>query len=110
MKTYVFFINLAFLNIGCFAMSPKGNPGCIRQNSGGIRAAMFLIYLESGRLALDLLDTETYENVGKKPLNDALINAQKKYSLDIKPALKYVEFFKKEKTGKDVPPSSDLPD
>jgi hypothetical protein len=110
MKINLFLIILAGFNLDSFAMNAKGNPGCIRQNSNEIRAALFLIHLESGKLALELLDADTYENVGEEPLYTALAKAQKKYSLNIKPALEHVKLLKPKKTDPDMPPTSDLPD
>lgn len=101
---------LAGFNLDCFAMNTRSNPGCIRQNSNEIRAAIFLIHLESGKLALELLDAETYANVGQEPLHNALLKAQKNYSLNIKPALDHVESLKTQKIELDMPPISDLPD
>lgn len=98
------------ISINCNGMN-RPNPGCLRSNSDGVRAAMFLMYLAGGEIkpALDLLDKEAYENIGEKPLKNAAQAAKDKYAIDVRPILEQVELLKKQKLQNEAP-IPDLPD
>lgn len=98
------------ISINCNGMN-RHNPGCLRSNSDGVRAAMLLIHLAGGNiwLALELLDKEAYENIGDEPLKDAVQAAKAKHAIDVRPILEQVELLKKQKHQNEAP-IPDLPD
>lgn len=110
MKIYPYFIVLFSSLPTSFAMSPKSNPGCIRQNSDGIRTTLFLMHISNGQmeLAVDLLDDETCANVSEESFNETLLQAKSKFVIDFNPVINRFEQLKKQKLNES--PIPDLPD
>lgn len=88
------------------------NPGCIRKNSDGILRDLIFMQIENGQvgLAITMLDIETadLQSVSGKNIEKALEEAQKKYNVDINPALQHLAKLKKQKAEQS--PVPDLPD
>jgi hypothetical protein len=110
MKIYPYFIILFSFLLTSYAMSPRSNPGCIRQNSDGIRTTLFLMHISNGQiqLASDLLDDETCANVSKESFEETLSQAKRKFAIDFNPVINRFEQLKKQKLNES--PIPDLPD